>query len=452
MRSIRVFSLGLAILLSAATFAQSTLPSTDGKVDQASAIYKSGKLEEAIKAFEDLKKQYPTNPQVKSWLGFLYLRANTPEKALVELLDAKASLPSDLEVLNNLGNAYLALGQNDKALESYALVKDRDSRRFEPYYNSGTIYLKKKAYAKAVEEFLSATKLKDTDAFAFNNLGVAYDGIKDSRKAADAFRAASDMRKDNKLFARNAGLMLNRLGDNQNAITYLERAVVNGESDAAPILALADVYSKTGRSGDALKLLESGKEPNSGNAILWFNLGVLRAMNQDIVGSEAAYKRALAINPNDLDTLNNLGLSVFKRGQFEESEMYFDKLVGLNPTSTAAKLNLASAAARAGDLKKAIIAWREVLKVEPQRLDIRLDMANAQWEARDVEGAKANYLQILASDKNNTEALNGIGLYHLRASKFAPAEAAFRVADEMPGLQVRDRLARRRRQAEQNSK
>jgi Tfp pilus assembly protein PilF len=106
--------------------------------------------------------------------------------------------------------------------------------------------------------------------------------------------------------------------------------------------------------------------------------------------------------------------------------MYFDKLVGLNPTSTAAKLNLASAAARTGDLKKAIMAWRDVLKVEPNRLDIRLDMANAQWEARDIEGAKANYQQILTIDKNNTEALNGIGLYHLRASKFAPAEAAFR--------------------------
>jgi Flp pilus assembly protein TadD len=131
-----------------------------------------------------------------------------------------------------------------------------------------------------------------------------------------------------------------------------------------------------------------------------------------------------------LDSLNNLGLILYRKGDFAGATTLFDKLSGLNPGSIAAKLNLGSCAAKSGDLKKAIGAWKDVIRAEPKRSDVRMDLANALYAEGDAEGARYHYLQILNTDKNNAEALNGIGLCHLKTGKLAQAEAAFRSAIE----------------------
>ena len=59
-----------------------------------------------------------------------------------------------------------------------------------------------------------------------------------------------------------------------------------------------------------------------------------------------------------------------------------------------------------------------------------MDLANALYAEGDVEGARYHFTQILTTDKNNAEALNGIGLCYLKAGKLAQAEAAFRSAIE----------------------
>ncbi len=398
------------------------------RVADATALYKQGKVDEAITQFEDLHKINDRSSNVQAWLGFLYLRAKKPTLALPLLEKAEAQRPRDLEIQINLGDAYMATGELDKALDKYRSVAKSSPTMFEPFYNSGTIFLRQKAYAKAIPQFLMAVKLKPQDPFVQNNLGVAYEGNHDAFNSAKAFKKAADMLPANLTFAHNAGLALAKIRSTQ-ALPYLEKSLGDG-TDPAIALALGEAYSRAGRKADALKYYEGLRDAEAKNATFWFNLGVLRAQNQDAAGAEQAYRRALAVNPNDLDTLNNLGLMQFRKGAYEEATTLFDKLSGLNPSSVAAKLNLGASAAKSGDIKKAIAAWKDVVRSEPKRMDVRMDLANALWAEGDVDNARFHYLQILAADKNNAEALNGIGLCHLKAGKLVQAEAAFRSAIE----------------------
>ena len=423
-----VLGLGLVTIAGSGMGQNLTEKDFEKQVTAAAALYRQGKYADAKDLFEVLHKINPRSSEVDTWLGFLFVRENKPLDAIPLLEAAERQRPTDLEIQINLGNAYMLNGDLEKALDRYRISSRMSPNMFEPHYNSGTIYLRQRSFSKAVAEFSVAARLKPNDAFVQNNLGVSYDNLKMTPQAADAFKRAADLKPDNVTFSHNAGLALSKLR-RPDALPYLEKALGDG-TEPAIALALGDAYARAGRRADALKYYESLRTAEAKNAVFWFNLGVMRAQNQDLPGAEQAYRRVLELNPVDLDALNNLGLILFRKQKYEEAESLFDKLSGVNPSSVAAKLNLAAAAAKAGDLKKAIEAWKDVVRVEPKRTGLRLDLANALWETGDVEGARYHYLQVLAVEKDNAEALNGLGLCYLKADKLVQAEAAFRSSIE----------------------
>lgn len=423
--------LGLMLLLASALslFAQEQPPNDNAlrqAVQSAVGIYRAGKLDEAIAAFESLQAKSPDSPDVLAWLGFLYLRREAPAKAVPVLEKAAELRPKDLEVLNNLGNAYVATGENAKALTMYRKVADLSPKMFEPWYNIGNILLSEKDYPKALDAFKKAAALKPDDAFVHNNLGATYEALKQTDAAAAAYLRAATLRPDNRIFARNAAFAYLRLRQDAKALPFLEKAAADPK-DAPVVLALAECYARMNRSSDALRLMESMQTELGTNATYWFNLGVLRNQAGDAAAAEIAYRNALQIDENDPDSLNNLGLLLFKQRKFDEAADLFGKLAGLTP-STAAKLNQASALAMAGKLTRATEIWKEVVKAEPTRLDARLDLAAALWKLGDKEGAKYHYTQVLMQDKANARAMNGLGLWNLDEAKNAEAEAYFRQA------------------------
>jgi tetratricopeptide (TPR) repeat protein len=418
------FWLGLSVCVSFAAGQAVTEKDFAKQISDAAALYRQGKLDEATSLFEMLHKVNGRSSEVDAWLGFLYLRANKAPLAIPLLEAADKQRPLDLEVQINLGNAFLMNGDLDKALDRYRIAAKLSPSMFEPHYNSGTIYLRQRSFTKAVTEFSIASRLKPNDAYVQNNLGVAYDNLKFLPQAADAFKRASDLIPTNVTFAHNAGLALSKLR-RPEALHYLEEALGDG-TDPAIALALGDAYSRAGRKADALKYYEGLRVAEARNPVFWFNLGVMRAQNQDLEGAEQAYRRVLELNPTDLDSLNNLALLLYRKKQYEEAATLFEKLSGLNPSSIATKLNLAAAASKSGDMRKAIDAWKDIIRLEPKRVPVRLDLANGLWGLGDVEGARYHYLQILSIEKDNAEALNGVGLCYLQTSKLPQAEAAFR--------------------------
>jgi Flp pilus assembly protein TadD len=67
-----------------------------------------------------------------------------------------------------------------------------------------------------------------------------------------------------------------------------------------------------------------------------------------------------------------------------------------------------------------------VLKDNPNDYSVRLSLAEIDFESARYQDAEHNFMEVLAAKPGNARALNGVGLIHLRGSKLAQAEAAFR--------------------------
>src|SRR5688572_3472898 len=120
MKALKSLGIAVAVMLAVVASAQ-TMTAEERQVAEdivnAIKVYKDGDIEGSKRSFITIYEKNPNNTDVMSWLGFLHLRTNEPDKAIPVLEKVMAAKPDDLEVKNNLGTAYLATDQTDKALE-----------------------------------------------------------------------------------------------------------------------------------------------------------------------------------------------------------------------------------------------------------------------------------------------------------------------------------------------
>ena len=116
------------------------------------------------------------------------------------------------------------------------------------------------------------------------------------------------------------------------AVAMLTEAAAQGHMEAQE--ALADIYNfGQGVVMDeerALELYRQAALQGSGNA--HYNVGVLLRMQQDIDGTEAAFKAAIAADPGDADAHSNIGfLLKNERQDFDGAEAAYRAAIAADP-------------------------------------------------------------------------------------------------------------------------
>ena len=105
-------------------------------------------------------------------------------------------------------------------------------------------------------------------------------------------------------------------------------------------------------------------DPTLGHALT--NLGNLRFRRGDSAQSESLYKRALAIDPEQPEAHYNLGYVASERGEHTEARRCFEAAVKSDPAFADAHFNLASTLEAMGESKTARTHWKTYLELEPK--------------------------------------------------------------------------------------
>lgn len=150
--------------------------------------------------------------------------------------------------------------------------------------------------APAIEAAIA--RERPTHAEPYFALGEAYLKAGNDRAAVRAYeqcigRSVADSRP----YAALAALLMNR-GEVDRAITILEPAVRRMPEDTALLNSLAVLYARKQRFADALRLLSSAVRLNPDEPLSWLNLGVSLEAQDNPKGAEAAYRHAIALQPD----------------------------------------------------------------------------------------------------------------------------------------------------------
>ena len=180
--------------------------------------------------------------------------------------------PDDVNLLNSLGVAYALMNMTGKAFEAFNQVLDRDPDNFMALFNKGLGEKKLKEYGEAVQSFRRAMDVfnpgDEEEAGIIGELqfqlGVCQYHASNFQECIDVlkkwFRSQKETRGVERCY-RYIGISYFHLEKFKQSATWLQRALVNNQSDSEALSLLGTVYLQTGEGDDiAIKFCERSVE------------------------------------------------------------------------------------------------------------------------------------------------------------------------------------------------
>jgi len=286
--------------------------------------------------------------EAKKYIDLATLDAETGAKA--KTWSNRAEIYMLLYNCKDAKVADLKNGSLDEAAKAYAQTVKLDEKNNYPQAkdglkicaiiasNAGIENFKAAKFPEALNGFEKSIQLNEeflqkTDSNAIYNAAISAEKSQNYDKAVQYFQKAIDI----KYGGNEDGPMLYSLladsylkkGDKVNYISTVQKGRQIYSNDKQLILSELNYFIEAGKYKEAITNLElaMSKEPN--NEIFPFNIGVIydnlanpgegktapteKEFNEFVEKAEAAYKKAIEINPNYFDALYNIGALYFNR-------------------------------------------------------------------------------------------------------------------------------------------
>jgi tetratricopeptide (TPR) repeat protein len=160
----------------------------------------------------------------------------------------------------------------------------------------------------------------------------------------------------------------------------------------------------------------------------------------DLASAGSLFQAALAIDPNDPDSLGGMGLVRLRQGESSAARRFLQRAIAADPAAApqwqaalsgadrAAAYANATALLNAGDLTHAERALNEIIAGGGDTTGAYEMLATAQTRQGDLAGAAASWREVLARDPRNGQALVGLGTILSRQGDQQGAQKLFQQA------------------------
>lgn len=230
-----------------------------------------------------------------------------------------------------LGNAWYGLKEFGKAATEYRKATQLQPKSTLAHTGLGNALCSQHNYSAAQRSFETALQLDSLNNHAHIGLGVvAYRQKHVEESLAQFAEAGPLLDPKNPDFADaylHQGLSLVMAGQETVAQQALKTAAELRPDHPAAYMGLSELYRKAELFGYAIMELNLAIRHAPNDAKLLTNRGSLYLKRNDMDEAYPDFRRALRMNPRNLNALNGLGIALLERDQVEAARVLFDSLV-----------------------------------------------------------------------------------------------------------------------------
>jgi tetratricopeptide (TPR) repeat protein len=309
----------------------------------------SDQIDEALAIFQGLAKNDPKDWQSQLYIAEIYGAKHDFANARAALEKAKAQNGENLEIRYQEVKLLENEQKNDEALAALKAILDDTKRRTyseaEGRIRSkfleefGILSRSTEKYDQAVDAFQQLAALGG-DASLRGTIQVidTYRQKKDYATATREVQAAMKKFPDDRALKAEQATILAESGKVEEGATML-RGMLGGERDRETRLAVAQLYEKAKKYSEMAKELDAAEKlskTNDEKEQIYFMRGAMYERMKKFDLSEAEFKKALQLNPENVQALNYLGYMLADRGvRLEEAFQMIKKAVDQEPNNGA---------------------------------------------------------------------------------------------------------------------
>lgn len=304
------------------------------QIDQLVQAFTSQPAEVFAAQAEAFDRAFPQDFTAQNLLGAIYANQKDFARAEAAFRKALAARPDALDTRFVLGIALFELGRHDDAVAVLGEVLAQAPNHGEAaFYRASSLHaLGHHAEATAALEALLAAE-------------------------PGHVRALDQL-----------GHCLIALDRPDAALALFERAIALDPAFAKARLGLIALLEEAGQHRQAEAIARAGAALDPDCPEFFERIGWIRLLlDNDLAAAEDAYRRVLSIDPHRVDSLNNLGLILHRRGELGGALDCFALALRERPEMAALHSNIGFALQQVGALDDALAAFEEALRLDPEQ-------------------------------------------------------------------------------------
>ncbi|MFQ5802632.1 MAG: tetratricopeptide repeat protein [Candidatus Methylomirabilales bacterium] len=279
-------------------------------------LRRSGKYEEAGKAYRQTLQIFPEHPIAFERLRDVYKKEDTVA-GTIQLLEAQgARQGGDFIAWNLLGVLYGRERRWAEALKALTLSLEAEPRAADTLVNRGWVLMELRRYDDAMAAFEAAVKLQPRLARAHAGLGsVLVEARGDYAEGMRHYLTAVTLDPENAALLNDLGWLSYKMQRYPEAVAALERAAALDPGNPMVQTNLGLAYQKAGKIEEAVAHLQQALAIHPEYTLALYGLGKTYESRKQYTDAMGAYRRAWNQGGNDIYLLLWLQAYMASHGQ-----------------------------------------------------------------------------------------------------------------------------------------
>ena len=343
----------------------------------AEAYVQNGDARRAAREYVRAADLLPKDIQAQVKAGQFLLYSQQFEDAKTRAHHALALDRKNIDAQILLANSLAGLKDLDGAIEEIEEAIRLDPQNTLGYAGLGAMQQAAKRQDEAEAAFKKAVEVNPQSVPAQLGLANFYWSARKKDQTEQALLAAHKLDPDNSLTNRMLALFQIAIGQPANAEPYLAKLAEDTKNTNAQI-ALADYYITSGRSKDAVPVLERMLSVKETRGAADLRLARLDFREDRRPQAEKRLEELLKREPNNASAMVLKGEFLAAEGKYDDAITQLQSAIAANADSTEAQFALGRAYAAKNDREQAIKAFNETLRLNPRAVAAQLELSRLE--------------------------------------------------------------------------